>query len=340
MLFGLKELNENAVVLNENTVQPTSLFNESYDFTAMSYEMLEESEKSWTRLNRMVGEANCAMLHESVTNPEGFGVFQENAFKNFYAKVKAFFVKLWGMIKEVFSKFVMWIDSKIKSEKEFVTKYEKEIKAKIQVIKKVEVKGFEYTLDAVDTEIVANASMSDAEAFLKGLPADIEASNIDEKMRESFVKTALKGKGDADDVAKSIFVALRNGDDAKSDITIQAGDLNTLIDELKTFAKTKSSMEKSRSASDKAFSTAIKSIDKIAAKIESDKTEDKKKADCAISGLKILMTLFNQANTYKIAALKERAEFGKMVMVKVKSASNKSEATEINENAGLFLGTI
>lgn len=338
MLFGLKELNENTVVLNENTVQPTSLFNESFDFTAMSYEMLEECEKSWTRLNKMVGEANCAMLHESVTNPEGFAVFQENAFKNFYAKVKAFFMKLWGMIKEVFSKFVMWIDSKMKSEKEFVTKYEKEIKAKMQVIKKVEVKGFTYTLGAVQTEVVGVTV--DAEQFLKEIPADADASKIDENTKADFVKGVLGGKGDADDIPKSIYTALRNGEDTKSDITIQAGELNNLIDELKTFSDAKSKMEKSRSATDKAFATALKSIDKIAAKIESDKTEDKKKADFAINSLKTTMSLFNQANTYKIAALKERADFAKTVMVKVKAASNKSEAVTVNENAGLFLGTI
>lgn len=336
MLFGLKELNENAVVLNGNTVQPTSLFNESYDFTAMSYEMLEETEKSWTRLNKMVGEANCAMLHESITNPEGFGVFQENAFKNFYAKVKAFFVKLWGMIKEVFSKFVMWIDSKIKSEKEFVAKYETEIKTKMGVIKKVEVKGFEYTIDAVDT--ATTGIPTDAKAIVASVPEDADSAKMEEETKKKFVKAVLGGKGDEDDIPKSVFKALRNEADEKTDITIQAGDLNSLINELKTFSDTKSKMNKDKTASDKAFTNVISSIEKLGSAIGTEKADEKKKVDFAIQSLKLSMSLVNQANTAKVAALKERADFAKMVMVKVKSAANKD--ANMSENAGLFLGTI
>ncbi|MGL6099488.1 MAG: hypothetical protein ACRC0G_07670 [Fusobacteriaceae bacterium] len=347
MLLGLKNLNESNFILNGNTARPTSLFNESFDFTAMSYEMIHESQKSWNKLNGMVAKANCALIHESVTNPEGLEMFTENILVSFYQKVKAFFVKMWAMIKEVFSKFVMWIDSKLKTDKEFVDKYEKEIKAKIQVIKEVTVSGYEYTIDKIDmskavlpevTKEAGEKNFNDLKASKKSQEELVDVDKLDVVKALTGVTSSI----DLDDIGATLFEVLRNGDSTESDQVLNSTHVTKILTNLKTASTVKSKMEKGKVQLDKSYAKLIKQLDKVAAEEVNVKDEGNKKVfDILIAGAREIAVIVNQAYTYKIAAAKEEAEFGKKVILKIKNTSSKkNESYGVSDDEGLFSGTI
>lgn len=326
MLFGL---NENVVVAP--VAQPTKLFNESFDFVAMEQEMLVESARAWNKIETMIGEANCRLIHEAHTNPDGVSALMENAIGGFFKKVKEFFVKLKNMILEVFSKFMMWVNSKIKSEKDFATKYEKELLAKIVAIGEVEVKGFKYNLDK---------EIPSFEEFApKTLDGDTEDAKKDfAKKQEGLYRGRLvgdSGEVDSDELSTKLYEYYRNKESEPDTQTIKRTDVANIISELKTFAKTKETIEKERAKAEKSLNKIIKEIEDGEKKV--DKTEESNKnllldIQIGLASLKTMGADRNQAFVAKIAAVKERADYGKKVLLAVKSAKKENNSV----TSGLF----
>ena len=323
MLFGL---NEAAVA---TPAVATNLFNESYDFVAMEQEMIVESARAWNKIQYMVGEANCRLIHESVTNPNGLENLMEGVVGGFFAKVKEFFIKLKNMIMEVFNKFMMWVNSKMKSEKDFAMKYEKEILEKIVTIGEIDVKGFTYTnLDTAIPDIKAADEISitgdDNDAKRKSIE-DIEA-----KYRGACVGEATKAI-ESEDFSENLFTYYRNGEDAPEEMTLKAADVKSIFNELKTFAKTKSDIEKDKGKIEKDLNKAIKVLETAEKNLKNGDDADKENKitniQLKIGAMKTMATNRNQAFTAKIAAVKERAEFGKRVVLAVKSAKKQNNST-------------
>ena len=318
MLFGL---NEGTVATPEVA---TKLFNESYDFVAMEQEMLAESARAWNKIEYMTGEANCRLIHESVANPEGVGALMEGVVGGFFKKVKEFFVKLKNMLVEVFSKFMMWVNSKLKSEKDFATKYEKEILEKIATLGEIEVKGFKYTLKDIKALPTANTIKIDG--------ADAAAKSEAVEKQVAAYRGALVGKSgevDSDDFSKELYAFFRNGEETPEDMTLKAPEVKAIFNELKSFAKTKEAIEKEKSAAEKDLNAVIKVLEASEKDIKVD-TEDgaKEIADLQmlVSALKSMATNRNQAFTAKVAAVKEQADFGKKVVLAVKSAKKQNNS--------------
>ena len=318
MLFGL---NEAAVA---TPAVATKLFNESYDFVAMEQEMLAESARAWNKIEYMTGEANCRLIHESVANPEGVGALMEGVVGGFFTKVKEFFVKLKNMLVEVFSKFMMWINSKLKSEKDFAAKYEKEIIEKIATLGEVEVKGFKYTLK----EIKALPTVESIK--IEGADSTAKSEAVEKQV--AAYRGAIVGKSgevDSDDFSKELYAFFRNGEDSPEDMTIKAPEVKVIFNELKSFAKTKEAIEKEKSAAEKDLNAVIKTLESKEKTIKSDTEEGAKElADLQIliSALKSMATNRNQAFTAKVAAVKEQADFGKKVVLAVKSAKKQNNS--------------
>ena len=320
MLFGLNE----SVVATQPTVA-TNLFNESYDFVAMEQEMLAESARAWNKIEYMTGEANCRLIHESVTNPDGVSTLMEGVVGGFFTKVKEFFVKLKNMLVEVFSKFMMWVNSKLKSEKDFAAKYEKEIMEKIVTLGEIEVKGFKYTLHPIKPLPTANTIK------IEGADNTAKQDGIDKQA--NAYRAALVGKTgelDADDFTKELYAYFRNGEETADELTLKTTEVKAIFNELKSFAKTKEAVEKEKSAAEKDLNAVIKVLESEEKSIKGDTEEGAKElADLQlmISALKNMATSRNQAFTAKVAAVKEQAEFGKKVVIAVKSAKKQNNST-------------
>lgn len=328
MLFGL----------NEGTVAPkavaTKLFNETYDFIAMEQEMLVESAKAWNKIEYMTGEANCRLIHESVTNPEGVNTLMEGVIGGFFNKVKDFFVKLKNMIIEVFSKFMMWLNSKLKSEKDFASKYEKEIIEKIATLGEVEVKGFKYTLKDIKALPTANTIK------IEGTDTTSKSESVEKLAGEYRAQLVGKsGEIDREDFSRELYAFFRNGEETPDVITLKAPDVKNILNELKSFAKTKEAVEKEKSAAEKDLNSVIKVLESSEKSIKTDTEEGAKElADLQIliSAIKSMATNRNQAFTAKVAAVKEQADFGKKVVIAVKSAKKQNNSAV----GGLFSMTI
>ena len=320
MLFGL---NEAAVA---TPAVATNLFNESYDFVAMEQEMIVESARAWNKIQYMTGEANCRLIHESITNPEGVETLMEAVVKGFFAKVKEFFVKLKNMIVEVFSKFMMWLNSKMKSEKDFATKYEQEILDKIVVLKEIEVKGYEYT--HLGDEIAALPEKDS----IKIEGADAEARRKSMETEENKYRGTLAGKGSIEtgDFSSELFKYYRDNSDETKDITIKSTEVKAIFNELKSFSETKSTIEKDKNKIEKALNDVIKELNNAEKQIgEKEEGRDAKieVIQLKIESLRRMATDRNSAFTAKIAAVKERADFGKKVVLAIKAAKPQNNST-------------
>ena len=327
MLFGL---NESGVY---TPAVATKLFNESYDFIAMEQEMLAESAKAWNKIEYMVGEANCRLIHESVVNPEGVEYLMEGVIGGFFKKVKEFFIKLKNMVVEIFQKFMMWINSMIKSEKEFAEKYEKEIVAKMDALKEIDVNGFTYT--HLDDEI---PTIDDYKSMAITGTTDEEQKKSGEELEAKY-RGKCVGKPseavDSEDFTDKLFEYYRDSQDTPGEMTFKTSNIRAIINELKNFSKAKSAAEKDKNKIDRDLNAIIKELDALEKKDKDemdDKNKSEKEASIAITQIKIatvktMTTNRNQAFTAKIAALKERAEFGKKVLLAVKSAKKENNST-------------
>lgn len=72
----------------------------------------------------------------------------------FFSKVKEFFVKLWQKIKGLFTKFFALINSFVKSDKDFINKYRKQLST--VDTSKMKYKGYEFTIDTVNIQTAKN----------------------------------------------------------------------------------------------------------------------------------------------------------------------------------------
>ena len=157
MLFGL---NENTIVVAVDEMAVPAHLAESFEGIAalgnMQAERLYEEviniQGAFTaKLQRGISSGN---LQEACVE-----IFQEGALGNFVGKVKEMFKKLWAAIKALFAKFMAWIDSKVKSDKDFIAKYKKTLMSKISEVSDMEYKGHNWKLGNVPgTEVVAVAA--------------------------------------------------------------------------------------------------------------------------------------------------------------------------------------
>ena len=321
MLFGL---NEAAVA---TPAVATNLFNESYDFVAMEQEMIVESARAWNKIQYMVGEANCRLIHESITNPEGLENLMEGVVGGFFKKVKEFFIKLKNMIVEVFQKFMMWLNSKIRDEKVFAEKYEKELLDKIQALKEIEVKGYKYT--HITDEIPSLPASSTI--TINGDTAEAKKEDIDKtvaKFRGSCVGDNTKEVA-GEDFTEELVKYYRDGEDSPVDITIKSEDVKTILNDLKSFSKDKSAVEKAKNKIEKELNDIVKELNNTEKDLEKQDGKEKELKDVQlkIEALKDMSTNRNQAFAAKIAAIKDRANFGKKVLLAVKSAKKENNST-------------
>ena len=107
-------------------------------------------------------------------------VWTEGAISNFWAKAKAFFLKLLAKIKGVFNRFMSFIDQHIRGGKSFFDKYKKQLAEKFAKIDKDKVKFVGYTFKNLDKSTVVDK--------LRELDSDAYASDTDKDNADGLIE--------------------------------------------------------------------------------------------------------------------------------------------------------
>lgn len=112
-------------------------------------------------------------------------VWTEGAVSNFWAKAKAFFLKVLAKIKGVFNRFMSFIDQHIRGGKSFFDKYKKQLAEKFAKIDKDKVKFVGYTFKNLEKSSVADG-LRDLDSNVHDLDKD-KVDEVIEKYRGDLV---------------------------------------------------------------------------------------------------------------------------------------------------------
>lgn len=216
-------------------------------------------------------EGSYASEYEIRQVREHYAVVMEGAVKDMYEKMINMLKKLWAKIKGHFANIVRFFDGLIKSGKDFVKKYEKQLY-------ELDLAGFEYNMFNWDdarlsastdvsnypgkvTAVLApyvggTGSAEDVEAKAKGLSDKKE--EILNKVRGSFVG---KGSVEAADFNEELFGFFRNGATSKEDREERRVEISKIINTLKE-DKMIAALKKAESNVNKVFSEQIKELTK------------------------------------------------------------------------------
>ena len=160
-------------------------------------------------------------------------VWTEGAISNFWAKAKAFFLKLLAKIKGVFNRFMSFIAQHIRGGKSFFDKYKKQLADKFAKIDKDKVKFVGYTFKNLEKSPVADGlreldsddygldkdkvdeMIEGYRASLVGQSGTLSASEFSKELKEYFCGDS---KEEMDVSYQDIVRALGNADKAKKTV--------------------------------------------------------------------------------------------------------------------------
>ena len=160
-------------------------------------------------------------------------VWTEGAISNFWAKAKAFFLKLLAKIKGVFNRFMSFIDQHIRGGKSFFDKYKKQLADKFAKIDKDKVKFVGYTFKNLEKSPVADGlreldsdeygldkdkvdeMIEGYRASLVGQSGTLSASEFSKELKEYFCGDS---KEEMDVSYQDIVRVLGNADKAKKTV--------------------------------------------------------------------------------------------------------------------------
>ena len=160
-------------------------------------------------------------------------VWTEGAISNFWAKAKAFFLKLLAKIKGVFNRFMSFIDQHIRGGKSFFDKYKKQLADKFAKIDKDKVKFVGYTFKNLEKSQVADGlreldsdeygldkdkvdeMIEGYRASLVGQSGTLSASEFSKELKEYFCGDS---KEEMDVSYQDIVRVLGNADKAKKTV--------------------------------------------------------------------------------------------------------------------------
>lgn len=351
MLFGL---NENTTVATvEEMVVPAHLV-ESFEGIVALGNM--KAEKLYEEVLNIQGDFT-AKLQKGVSTGKldeaCAEILQEGALGNFFGKVKEMFKKLWEAIKALFTKFMAWLDSKIKSDKDFIAKYKKTLLAKAGEVSDMEYKGYKWafgpapgTKVTVEIEKTVDKVEEKSKNILKdGIDgedgyapkathklasedpktAGFFEAKADGSDREQLIEEGIKviaaalGVGQLTDPAEVVseFREKIHGGSMEPE-TMTGPKVGELIKIVEEYEKDKKDAEKSMKEYEKTFRDTIKTLEKLekAAANAKSATVDLS-TSTLIAVAKAQASLANQIAGVFLAALKERRDEARSILAKV-----------------------
>ena len=346
MLFGLNENTTTTMVAVEAMHVPAHLAESFEGIAALGNTYVENL---YEEVINAQGEFS-AKLQKGISTGKlqeaCMEVIQEGAVSNFIAKVKTLFEKLLAAIKALFDKFMVWINNKIKSDKDFLAKYRETLKKKASEVSDMEYKGHKWgTFDVgkesaaiikVAEEVKEDAKEAAKIIVIDGVKYKIEKGKptvkVDEAAgdvekdgsdREAKIEEAIKGmaklmgvkvSGEASEVVADYREKLYGG---SVDAEVMTGpNVNDLISIVETYEKDKSAAEKAFQALEKSYNETIKIYTK-AEKDARDATDLDMSASTLLAVSKAQASLQNQIAGVYLAALKDRRDESRAVLAKV-----------------------
>ena len=348
--------NKSAVVVEESVLSDETVFEFAQEVTAETgYVLVAEAEENWNNIMKAVG------IHElNVLEATGSEVIYEaNDVKSFLEKIKDFFKMIWEKIVAVFKKFFAMIDSWIKSDKDFVKRYEKALKGMTNT-KDFKFKGFKYTVDKVSVKDAANKTKSVFAGIVPGYDNQAAADSLVQlsdpskfediigefDKKDEYIEKAraaivgATGTMDSKEFNEELSKKLRNGEDSKDEYGLSdLGGINEILSAISGAADAKKAAEGEYKELKRLIDALIKKIDKW--KGEFDKAVDNNNLSSIAakysSLLKDDLALLQIVNTAKLQAIKEENRQAKAICVKLLTYKPKNESVTHYGESGSFL---
>lgn len=354
--MGVYTFNEASYIQNVEAIIPNT-----DNLMEASMQIAYESTVNYNNIMRAVGIQEANYLAE--TGQEL--VYEGATGEGFFAKLKAFFVKIWQKIKGLFTKFMALINSYTKSDKDFLSKYKKQL-ASVD-ISKMTYSGYKFTHDAIKIKTakdvmfqhinkkfgITGDGFADYNTFESAVHGVIKNNNtkddqlknvvdkiIDEDVEDIVEELRGLAIGDnntytASEFSKELFSKLRNGEDSKEEFdNMRIGDYVTW---LQGSAEAKKEADKTYKENKKYFEDAIKWCEKmskavsVAASKKNDDFEDSDPYKIYSNGPKssiasITISLISRYNSLIKSASNILALINGAILTAIKDQSRQAKA--------------
>jgi len=238
----------------------------------------EASTEEWFNLREKMMRCE----HAAIVNEDTF--LLESGVGDFFKKVADWFRKMVSYVKEIFAKFVAWLDAKFMKDAEFVKKYEKVVMNKD--INKFEYNGHAWKYDnlAGFAQTAVGKVTSDPVGRI-GKVQNSTAADVTEIKKSNEEKGYLKVMGfeDAEDMKTKIWNSFCEKEYEKETLGISYIKMSDMLGTIKNKDKNVKEVQKLKDDQEKFFNTMAKDFDKISGQLSSQKntgahTENETKA--------------------------------------------------------------
>lgn len=291
-----------------------------------AYSIMYESEYNFNQLMRAIGVAE---LRESSLGREM--IFEAADAKGFFDNVKRILKDMFAAIVRTFKKFIVYIQSNIKSDKKFVEKFKDKIIEGGNSDWTAE--GFKYAEATADTFKLCDAegAITDTEEILNkiksGQSADTDIAKLEENLE------SVKNSNDADKMRKDL------GMDEKVDLNKSYIDGQKVIAILSNDNDAKA-LKKAYNEIKSSYDKAIKGIDKLKNAISKDYPEGSITAAMSVCTMmqKCVVACQNNSNMKHNIGIKyyngKRNQARKLARLFISAASGNAEPKKSEKLAG------
>ena len=296
-----------------------------------AFAIVAESEQNYNALIQAVGMDELKFLEENGHEM----VYTEATGSGFFEQAKAFFKNILEKIKGLFTKFFAMFDSFIKSDKEFINKYQKQL---VQVdTKDFKYNGFEFTVDAitVDGADTAIGEIKKGDSELSAAIAEYkDETDVVEKWRGRAAKSS--GSLTASEFSKELYEKFRKGESSKQELE----NLTAMkyIKILQDSSTAKKNAERGFTALRKTIEGYIKDVDQLSkaalsnlsnANAEENGTKARGAA-VVVKMLKNKLAILQIVNGAKLTAIKDENRQARAILVKMLGYKPKNESTDFS----------
>ena len=309
-------------------------YHEDMEIMEAAFTAVIESQENWNCLMKAVGCHELAVMEST-----GSEVVYEGAnLHDFFAAVKKFFLTVIAKIKGIFNQFITKIDSFLRSDKEFIKKYQTKIAmGKTNIPSSFSVKGYKFEgVEKFASELdTIYGQASDTPDTAKAPTDDERKSALDSVRGHMMEKDSVESKEFSKDFKEFLY-----GEKEELESSYIKGNIGKFIEEIEGAKDTKAKAKKNLDASIKSINKFITQLNKLeteAGKAVSSKASDDDntknsglvasyKAQAEIA--KSISEIFVQSNGMFLTALKSRNRQDKAVCVKVISFAEKTPKNE------------
>lgn len=338
--------------LNENFLEDIQVEASTHDpgiKGAMA--IIAENEMNYATIMQAVGYDELRYFEENGTEM----IYESSTLKDFFGKLKEFFMKVYEKVKGLFKTFIAMLDSWIRSDSDFVKKYRQHL---LQVdTKGFEYKGFVFKLDGVKVADAATATQgylntngmkeTNVGPHINGGEKIKEQIDIIERWRSTKEDHVEKMRGLAagessakltsKEFAEKLFTKLRGNEDKP--IVIDKVDVGGLLEIISNFKDAKKKAETDFKALEKGINEIIKALNTqekdIAKAVPGTDAADKAKTEARSAAIKFAaevaaaqkdrLAVLQTVQGACMSALKQQNRQAKAVCVKLVSYKPQKE---------------